>query len=166
MKQGNFTYSLEDLWSGLPRVGRLLGLDVGGKRIGVAISDPGRLIGNPMTIIKRETWKDTFKELQKLTTETEIYGIIVGYPIHLNGEEGAACQSVRSFCRNLQEAGLGIKLVLWDERLTTQASERHLIKEADLSRSKQANLNDSVAASMILQNVLDYARHHNFDKMA
>ncbi len=165
MKDGNFTHSVETLWSGLPRAGRLLGLDVGGKRIGLALSDPGRMIANPMTFIKRETWKATHKELQKIATDTEVYGVIIGYPIHLNGEEGAACQSVRSFCRNLHQAGFALPMVLWDERLTTQASERHLIKEADLSRAKQQSLNDSVAASMILQNVLDYARHQNFDKL-
>ncbi len=161
MENGNFTQSLEDLWKILPRVSRLLGFDVGAKRIGVAVSDPGRLIANPFGVIKRDSWRSTYKEIQHLSEESKAFGIVIGYPLHLNGDEGAACQSVRSFCRNLHGAGLGIPLVLWDERLTTQATEKLLIQEADLSRSKQKKLNDAVAASLILQNVLDYATHHN-----
>lgn len=158
MPDSDFTVNIAVLVQALPRVSRLLGLDVGKKRIGVALSDPGRLIANPMRVIKREAWSDTVRQLNKIAVDCAIGGIIVGYPLRLGGGEGPACQGVRKFCSNLHAAKIGVPLVLWDERLSTREGQK-LIVGTGISRAKRAEKIDSVAASVILQAALDYLNY-------
>lgn len=140
----------------LPRDGRLLGLDLGTKTIGLALSDVTRLIASPLETIKRVKLRIDTDRLMAVVATHRIAGLVLGLPINLDGNEGPRAQSTRAFAKNL--AGLhGASLpplLLWDERLTTQAAERVLL-EADQSRRRRAEVIDKMAAALILQSALD-----------
>jgi len=140
----------------LPRDGRLLGLDLGSKTIGLALSDVTRLIASPLETIKRVKLRIDTERLMAVVATHRIAGLVLGLPINLDGNEGPRAQSTRAFAKNL--AGLhGASLpplLLWDERLTTQAAERVLL-EADQSRRRRAEVIDKMAAALILQSALD-----------
>lgn len=140
----------------LPPQGRLLGLDPGSKTIGMALSDAERLIASPLEIIKRSQFKhDIVKLLYTITTHS-VCGLVIGYPLNMDGSEGPRCQSVRQFVRNLEEnLSPVLPMLLWDERLSTQAVHRLMEQEADLSRQRRSELVDKLAAGYILQGVLD-----------
>lgn len=133
--------------------GRLLGCDVGEKTIGLALSDINRKIATPFQVIHRTQWKKDSVLLVNLIHEHHIQGIIVGLPLNMNGTEGPRCQSTRQFVANLL-ALEDLPICLWDERLSTVAVTRTLL-EADLSRAKRSQVVDKMAASYILQGVLD-----------
>ncbi len=133
---------------------RLLGLDVGSKTIGVAISDPGRIIASPHTTIRRSKFARDTEALGTLIGEHDVGGLVIGLPINMNGSEGPRCQSVRQFAANLG-AKLALDVAFWDERLSTVAATRTLI-EADMSRQRRAEVVDKVAAAYILQGALDF----------
>ncbi len=133
--------------------GRFLGCDVGTKTIGLALSDTNKMIATPLTVIKRTQWKeDSLTLLNEIDTHT-ICGIIVGFPLNMNGTEGPRCQSTRQFASNLLKAW-DLPLCLWDERLSTRAVTRTLL-DADLSRAKRGQVVDKMAACYILQGFLD-----------
>lgn len=132
---------------------RLLGLDVGAKTIGIALSDVGRVIATPTTIIRRTKFRDDVAQLKALVAEHEVGGLIIGLPINMDGSEGPRCQSVRQFAANVLEV-IDIPAALWDERLSTVAAERALL-EADMSRKRRAEVIDKMAAAVILQGALD-----------
>jgi putative pre-16S rRNA nuclease len=135
---------------------RLLGLDLGEKTIGLALSDTTRSVATPLTTLKRGKLKSTAATLMKLVAEHGVGGLIVGLPLNMDGSEGPSAQSARAFARNL--AGLcDLPIVLVDERLSTAAVTRTLL-EADASRSKRARVVDKMAAAYILQNALDRLR--------
>lgn len=140
----------------LPPEGALLGLDVGTKTIGVALSDPGRRIASPIGVIGRTKFSADALHLLRQADEHRIAGIVIGFPINLDGSEGPRAQATRAFARNLANR-TSIPLVLWDERLSTAAVERVLI-EANRSRARRADLVDKVAAAYILQGALDRMR--------
>ena len=140
----------------LPTHSRLLGLDPGTKTIGVAMSDAMQMIASPVTTIKRKKWKQDAEALLSLITEHNIGGIVVGYPINMDGSEGSRCQSVKAFVGNLEKA-CSLPIILQDERMSSQAVERTML-EADISRAKRAQNVDKLAASYILQGYLDSAR--------
>ena len=132
---------------------RLLGLDVGVKTIGIALSDLGRIIATPTTTIRRTKFRADVAELKALVEEHEIAALIIGLPINMDGSEGPRCQSVRQFAENLEEF-VPLPMAFWDERLSTAAVTRTLL-EADTSRRRRGQVVDKMAASFILQGALD-----------
>lgn len=139
---------------GASRTGRLLGIDPGSHQIGIGICDAGRKIASPHTIISRSKWTKDLNEIQRIVDENAISGIVIGYPLNMDGSEGPRCQSVRQMAKNLHEA-LKLPTLLWDERLSTSAVERMMVSEADLSRARRKELVDKLAASYLLQGTLD-----------
>lgn len=140
----------------LPRGGRLLGLDVGSKTIGLAISDPRLTIASPLETIRRKRFTDDVAILTRIIAERGIGGLVIGLPISMDGSEGPRCQSVRQFAANVLEK-IDIPIAFWDERLSTAAVTRMMIDEADLSRRRRGEVVDKLAAAYILQGALDYA---------
>ena len=132
-----------------------MGLDLGEKTIGVAVSDTTRLIASPYELIRKTKFTDDAKTLFKLMKTRNARGIVVGLPVNMDGTEGPRCQSVRAFARNLLRLDEGLAIAFWDERLSSAAVNRMLIAEADLSRAKRADVVDRAAAGYILQGALD-----------
>ena len=146
--------SLSELIKYLPKKNRLLGLDVGRKTIGLAVSDSNMKIATTVGTIRRSKFTKDVKNLDAIITERQVNGLVLGLPISMDGNEGSACQSVRQFAVNLDN-NLEIGITFWDERLSTSAVERLLIKEADLSRNRRSEIIDKMAAAYILQGALD-----------
>ena len=136
----------------LPGGGRLAGLDVGTKTIGIAICDAMWTIASPAETIRRTKFSIDRALLRELIAKQQIKGLVIGLPLNLDGSDSPRTQSVRAFARNL--ADLDLPILLWDERWTTQAAERSLI-EQDFSRAKRAERIDSAAAALILQGAID-----------
>lgn len=152
----------EDLAAALPRTGALMGLDLGTKTIGVAVSDALRAVASPLLTVKRKKFGTDAVALMEVVTDRQITGIILGLPRNMDGTEGPRCQSTRAFARNL--AGLTkVPIGFWDERLSTVAAERALL-EADTTRKRRAEVIDHVAAGVILQGMLDRLRHIEADR--
>ena len=146
--------SLSELIKYLPKKSRLLGLDVGRKTIGLAVSDSDMKIATTVGTIRRSKFTKDVKNLDAIITERQVNGLVLGLPISMDGNEGPACQSVRQFAVNLDNI-LEIGITFWDERFSTSAVERLLIKEADLSRNRRSEIIDKMAAAYILQGALD-----------
>ena len=146
--------SLSELIKYLPKKSRLLSLDVGRKTIGLAVSDSDMKIATTVGTIRRSKFTKDVKNLDAIITERQVNGLVLGLPISMDGNEGPACQSVRQFAVNLDNI-LEIGITFWDERLSTSAVERLLIKEADLSRNRRSEIIDKMAATYILQGALD-----------
>ena len=130
-----------------------MGLDLGTKTIGVAISDGIRLTATPLETIRRKKFGLDAARLCEIIDENNIKGIILGLPLNMDGSEGPRAQSTRAFARNLGTK-TPLPIAFWDERLSTAAVTRTLI-EADVSRAKRAKVVDKLAASYILQGALD-----------
>jgi putative Holliday junction resolvase len=141
--------------STLPDAGRLLGLDVGEKTIGVAISDSRRSVASPVETIRRGKLAADVAALRKLAQERQVVALVVGLPVNMDGSEGPRCQSVRAFVRNIAQQGLSLPVAFWDERLSTAAVERFLVDQADMTRAGRARVVDKMAAAYILQGALD-----------
>ena len=138
------------LW---PAHGPLIGLDLGTKTIGVAVSDPDRRLAAGVETIARRNFTADAKRLFELAAERRAVGLVLGLPINMDGSEGPRAQSTRAFARNLANL-TELPIALWDERLSTAAVERELIT-ADASRSRRAAIIDQHAAAYILQGALD-----------
>jgi len=132
---------------------RLLGLDLGSKTIGVALSDILRTVASPMEVIRRSKFTKDAERLMAIIAEQNIGGIILGFPLNMDGSEGPRCQSTRQFVRNISEK-ISLPVALWDERLSTVAVTRTLL-EADASRRRRKEVVDKLAAAYILQGALD-----------
>ena len=145
--------SLEDLKPRLTRGGRLLGLDLGTKTIGLALSDVEFRIATSLRTLKRLKFREDAAELVRIAGEFGVQGLVIGLPLNMDGTEGPRAQATRAFVRNLAPL-LPLPVVLWDERLSTVAAERVLIA-ADLSRAKRGAVIDATAAAFILQGALD-----------
>lgn len=143
--------------SALPPSGKLLGLDLGTKTIGVAISDGMRYSATPLETIKRLKFTQDAARLIELIAENAAVGIVLGLPLNMDGSEGPRAQSTRAFARNLATK-IAIPIVFWDERLSTSAVTRTLI-EADVRRDRRAEVVDKLAASYILQGALERLRN-------
>jgi len=143
-----------DLKSLLDPGKRLLGLDVGNKTVGLALSDVSLMIATPFSVITRTKFSQDAKTLLALVDEYAVGAIVVGLPIEMNGNEGRQAQSVRTFVENLLSLR-DIPAVLWDERLSTVAVERIMVETADLSRKKRSKVLDRAAAAYILQGFID-----------
>ena len=144
---------IEDLPRLLAPEARLLGLDVGTKTIGLALSDVTRSIATPYHTVRRTKFTEDAKVIQEAVEEHQVGALVIGLPINLDGSEGPRAQSTRAFARNLA-ARIEVPMVFWDERLSTAAVERHLI-EAGASRKRRAQVIDRMAAAYILQGALD-----------
>ena len=145
--------NLHDLLSELQPGHRLMGLDLGSKMIGIALSDLGLTIATPKLTLRRGKFKADAQELRSLIEEQDVGGLVIGLPLNMDGSEGPRCQSVRQFAANLQ-AEFPIAIAFWDERLSTVSAERILL-EADMSRKRRSEVIDKMAASIILQGALD-----------
>jgi putative Holliday junction resolvase len=135
---------------------RLLGLDLGEKTIGVALSDTTRSVATPLQTLKRGRFKTDAQTLTKLIAEHGVGGLIVGLPLNMDGSDGPSAQSARAFARNFAAVS-DCPLVLVDERLSTAAVTRTLI-DADTSRRRRGQVVDKMAAAYILQGALDQLR--------
>jgi putative Holliday junction resolvase len=137
----------------LPPTGALIGLDLGTRTIGVAVSDPDRRVATGVETIARKAFTTDAARLLALAAERKAVGIVLGLPVNMDGSEGPRAQSTRAFARNLARI-TDLPIALWDERLSTAAVERELIA-ADVSRAKRAKVIDEHAAIFILQGALD-----------
>lgn len=133
--------------------GRILGLDMGEKRIGLAVSDPLRITAQGLEVWQRRNRQADLEHLLKVAREYQVQKIVVGLPRHMDGRLGEAAEGIMEFAAALGEA-LGVEIITWDERLTTVAAERMLI-QADVSRRRRRQVVDQVAAVLILQSYLD-----------
>lgn len=144
---------IEELAGMLEPGQRLLGLDIGTKTIGLALSDESRAFASPLRTIKRTKFTPDAEDILRVCEESNVGALVLGLPLNMNGTEGPRAQSARSFARNLQKL-TDITITFWDERLSTAAVTRTLI-EADTSRAKRAEVVDKMAAAYILQGVLE-----------
>jgi len=145
---------INELKDAIPRGKRLLGLDLGSKTIGLAISDSAFHLATPIDTIRRKKFTQDALQLQETIKARDVGGLVLGLPVNMDGTEGPRCQSTRQFARNFLEK-LDIPIAYWDERLSTSAVERDLIA-ADVTRAKRAQVIDQMAAGFILQGALDY----------
>lgn len=145
-----------DLAPTLAKGQRLMGLDVGEKTIGIAVSDTTFTIATPVETLRRGKFTADAERLKRLAAEHNVGGFVIGLPINMDGSEGPRCQSVRAFANNLL-GKFDLPLGFWDERLSTAAVTRTML-EADLSRSRRAELVDKLAAAYILQGYLDHQK--------
>ncbi len=150
-----------DFAASLPRTGGLMGLDLGEKTIGVAVSDGLRSVASGLETVRRRKFTLDAQRLQELLAARALCGVILGLPRNMDGSEGPRCQSTRAFARNLSGLWSG-PIGFWDERLSTVAAERALL-EADTTRKRRAEVIDHVAASYILQGALDRLHHMDTD---
>lgn len=146
------TASAAEFRDALPEGGRLLGLDVGTKAIGLALCDSRWTIATPAELLRRTRFAKDLERLRTLVREQGVAGLVVGLPLSLDGSDSPRTQSVRAFARNLEP--LGLPVLLWDERWSTQAVTRTLLA-ADASRARRAELVDKMAAAYILQGAID-----------
>ena len=144
---------LSDVSALLKRDQRLLGLDLGTKTIGLALSDVSRTIATPLLTIGRKKFTQDAEALLALSLKYDVGGLVLGLPVSMDGTEGPRCQSVRSFATNLLKMQ-DIPISFWDERWSTVAVTRTLL-EVDASRARRAELVDKLAAAYILQGALD-----------
>jgi len=132
---------------------RILSLDVGGKRIGMAVSDALGLIAQQLETLVRKNEQDDFKRIKDIIKDREIREIVVGFPLNMDGTEGPKAEEINKFIEGLKEQ-CSIPIKIWDERLTTREADR-ILRAADVSRKKRKKLDDKLAAQLILQSYLD-----------
>jgi putative holliday junction resolvase len=144
---------LEELAKLLPTKARLIGVDLGTKTIGLALSDVERRIGTPLMTIERKKFTGDALKLAEQIARFEVFGLIVGLPLNMDGSEGPRVQATRAFFRNFSSMN-ATPFAFWDERLSTAAVNRSLI-ENDVSRARRAEVVDRMAAAYILQGALD-----------
>ena len=142
-----------EIYPTFSRKTRLMGLDLGRKRIGISLSDLTHSIASPFKLLERKTFQGVACELINIIDLEDVGALIVGLPLEMNGKEGRSTQSVRHFVYNLLQLRECV-VVFWDERFSTAAVTRTLL-EADISRKKRAQVVDKMAASYILQGFLD-----------
>ena len=145
---------LKDFGAALPPRGRLLGLDLGEKTIGLAVSDGTLMIATPIDTIRRTKFTADAARLAEIIEQRGVGGLVIGLPVNMDGSEGPRCQSVRQFAANLLER-MDLPVAFWDERLSTAAVTRTLL-DADMSRKRRAEVVDKMAAAYILQGALDH----------
>jgi len=147
----------EEFAAALPSHRALIGLDLGDKTVGVAISDLMSTVATPQETVRRKKFTLDAARLLEIIKERDVGGIVLGLPRNMDGSEGPRCQKTRAFARNLGRL-TELPIGFWDERLSTVAAERALL-EADTSRKRRAEVIDHVAASYILQGALDRMSH-------
>lgn len=151
--------NLTELKGILPRGGRLMGLDLGEKTLGLAVSDPGLTVASPVDIIRRQKFTQDVQALAKACQGRGIGAFVLGLPMNMDGSAGKATDKVREFARQLgkQAAVLGFEpeIAFWDERLSTSAVSRLMI-DFDMTRKRRGEVVDKMAAAYILQGALDF----------
>ena len=145
--------NINDFFNETLRIGPFLGIDLGEKRVGLSISDRTQSIASNYATLEKKKFSLFSLDLQAIIDKEIICGIVIGLPLNMDGSEGPKCQSTRDFAKNFSNI-VCLPITFWDERLTTVAAERSLLL-ADLSRKKRKQVVDSVAAVLILQNLLD-----------
>ncbi|HEY0104573.1 MAG TPA: Holliday junction resolvase RuvX [Rhizomicrobium sp.] len=149
--------SIEALKPSLPARARLIGLDLGEKTIGIALSDLLLTVATPMQTLKRGKFSADAAKIEALAAEHGAGGLVVGLPLNMDGSDGPSAQSARAFARNFAARSPALPILLWDERLSTAAVTRTLI-DADASRARRGQVVDKMAAAYILQGVLERLR--------
>ncbi|MDO6726751.1 MAG: Holliday junction resolvase RuvX [Cognatishimia sp.] len=153
----NLIDNIEENVGSIPQMQALIGLDLGTKTIGVAVSDGLQSAATPLETVKRKKFGVDAARLLEIIAERNVGAIVLGLPLNMDGSEGPRAQSTRAFARNMAKL-TPLPIIYWDERLSTVAAERALL-EADTSRKRRAEVIDHVAASYILQGVLDRLAH-------
>jgi len=148
---------LLDLPAACPPDTPWMGLDLGEKTIGVAVSDSTRLIASPLELVRKSKFTQEAELLFKLMAHRKVSALVIGLPANMDGTEGPRAQSCRAFARNLERLR-PVNIAFWDERLSTSAVERFLIEDLDLNRKRRAQVVDRTAAAWILQGALDRVR--------
>ena len=138
---------------------RLIGIDPGGKRIGIALSDENKIVATPYTTIIKENYRDLVDQINKIVKEYDIDGIVIGNPINMDGTEGPSSQSAKDLAKNLSK-DITENITLWDERLSSQGAF-NLSNELAINSSRKVNKLDENSAQFILQGVLDYYHKKN-----
>lgn len=146
-----------DLRAHLGRDQRLMGLDLGTKTIGLALSDVSLTVATPLTTLKRAKFTADAAALMDVIAKHQVGGLVLGLPVSMDGTEGPRCQATRAFAANLLTK-IDIPIAFWDERLSTAAVQRMLISEADMSRKRRGEVVDKAAAAYILQGLLESIR--------
>ena len=148
---------LVDFPAVLPPAAPVVGLDLGEKTIGVAVSDATRTVASPLELIRRTKFTDDANRLFQLMESRRAAGVVIGLPVNMDGTEGPRCQSARAFGRNLLRLK-DLPIAFWDERMSSMAVNRVLIDEADVTRARRADVVDKMAAAWILQGALERLR--------
>ena len=138
---------------------RLIGIDPGGKRIGIAISDENKIVATPYTTLVRENYADLLTKIKKIIDENQIEAIVIGNPINMDGTEGPSSQSAKDLAKNLSK-DITENITLWDERLSSQGAFK-LSRELAVNSSKKVKKLDENSAQFILQGVLDFYHKKN-----
>ena len=138
---------------------RLIGIDPGGKRIGIALSDENKIVATPYTTIIKENYRDLVDQIKKIVKEYDIDGIVIGNPINMDGTEGPSSQSAKDLAKNLSK-DITENITLWDERLSSQGAF-NLSNDLAINSSKKVKKLDENSAQFILQGVLDYFHKKN-----
>ncbi len=138
---------------------RLIGIDPGGKRIGIALSDENKIVATPYTTIIKENYKDLVDQIKKIVKEYDIDGIVIGNPINMDGTEGPSSQSAKDLAKNLSK-DITENITLWDERLSSQGAF-NLSNDLAINSSKKVKKLDENSAQFILQGILDYYHKKN-----
>ena len=138
---------------------RLIGIDPGGKRIGIALSDENKIVATPYTTIIKENYRDLVDQIKKIVKEYDIDGIVIGNPINMDGTEGPSSQSAKDLAKNLSK-DITENITLWDERLSSQGAF-NLSNDLSINSSKKVRKLDENSAQFILQGVLDYYHNKN-----
>lgn len=145
---------LLELPAALPPYTPIVGLDLGAKTIGVAVSDATRSVASPLNLIRKTKFTEDAKALFGMMESRGATGIVIGLPVNMDGTEGPRCQSSRAFARNILRLR-AFPIAFWDERMSTMAINRMLIDEADMNRARRSEVVDKAAAAWILQGALD-----------
>ena len=138
---------------------RLIGIDPGGKRIGIALSDENKIVATPYTTIVKENYRDLVDQIKKIVKEYDIDGIVIGNPINMDGTEGPSSQSAKDLAKNLSK-DITENITLWDERLSSQGAF-NLSNDLAINSSKKVKKLDENSAQFILQGILDYYHKKN-----
>ena len=138
---------------------RLIGIDPGGKRIGIALSDENKIVATPYTTIIKENYRDLVNQIKKIVKEYDIDGIVIGNPINMDGTEGPSSQSAKDLAKNLSK-DITENITLWDERLSSQGAF-NLSNDLSINSSKKVKKLDENSAQFILQGILDYYHKKN-----
>ena len=138
---------------------RLIGIDPGGKRIGLALSDENKIVATPYTTIIKENYRDLVDQIKKIVKEYDIDGIVIGNPINMDGTEGPSSQSAKDLAKNLSK-DITENITLWDERLSSQGAF-NLSNDLAINSSKKVKKLDENSAQFILQGILDYYHKKN-----
>ena len=150
---------IEDFKKKLPKKSRLMGIDPGGKRVGIAISDENKIIATPYTTLIKNKYSDFVKELIEIVNENKIMGIVIGNPINMDGSSSQSSQSARDLAINLSK-DITENITLWDERLSSQGAF-NLFNDLGVNTSKKVSKLDQNSAQFILQGALDYLTKEN-----